>query len=76
MVALAVRHRGDDLDGALDHMLYPGQGRLNQRFEPGKALGGLHPVIPDPFEALGHHMLHLCGQLNYVARVTQIFDLM
>ena len=38
-------------------MLDFGQGRLNHRFELGKALGGLHPIIAYPFEAFGHYML-------------------
>ena len=58
VIALAVRHRGDDLDGALDHVLHLGQGGLNHRSEFGIGLGGLHPIIPHPFEAFGHHMLN------------------
>jgi hypothetical protein len=45
MIALAVRHRGDNLDGAFDHMLDLGQSHLDHRSELGKALGGLHPII-------------------------------
>jgi hypothetical protein len=58
VVALAVRHRGDNLDGAFDHMLDLGQSSLDHRSELGKALGGLHPIIADPLKAFGHNMLH------------------
>jgi len=37
-----------------------------------KRLGGLDPVIPDALEAFGKDMLHLCGEPNYVARMTQV----
>jgi len=57
MVALAICHRGDELDRALDHMLHLGQGGLNHRLELGKCLGRLHPVIAHSLKAFGHHVL-------------------
>ncbi len=58
LIALAVGQRGDDLDRPLDDALHLGQGLLNHALDRGKRLGGLHPVIADPLEAFGKHMLH------------------
>jgi hypothetical protein len=58
VVPLAVGHRGNDLDGTLDHRLNPGQSGLDHRFELGEGLGRLHPIVAYPFEVLGHHVLH------------------
>src|ERR1043166_7679474 len=68
LVSLPVRQPSDDLDGALDHPLDLGQGRVNDHLDLGKRLGGLHPVIPNALEPFGHGVLHLCGEINYVAR--------
>jgi hypothetical protein len=58
VVTLAVGHWGDDLDGALDHMLHRGQRRLDHWFELSKGLGGLHPIVAHPFEACGNDVLN------------------
>ena len=58
LVPLAVGHRCDDLDRALDDALHLGQALLNHAFERGKRLGGLHPVIAYALEAFGKHMLN------------------
>ncbi len=68
LVALAVGHRCDNLHRSLDDTLDLRQGLLNETLQLGKRLGRLHPVIAYPFETLGTHMLHLCGEVNYVAR--------
>ncbi len=68
LIALAVGQRRDDLDRPSDDALYLGQGLLNETFEFGKGLRRLHPVIAYPLEAFGKRMLHLCGEVNYVAR--------
>jgi hypothetical protein len=72
VIALAVGHRGEDFDRALDDTCDLGQGLLKHVLELGKRLGGLHPVIADPLKSFGKHMLHLCGEVNYVARMTQM----
>src|SRR6266536_6565491 len=51
LVSLPVGQPGDDLDGALNHPLHLGQGRLNDPFYLGIRLGRLHPIIPDALEA-------------------------
>jgi hypothetical protein len=58
VIALAVGHRGNDLDRALDATFDLGQGLLNHVLDLGKRPGGLHPVIADPLEAFGECMLH------------------
>ena len=58
VVTLAVRHRSDNLDGALDHMLHPGQSGLDHGFELSECLGRLHPIVAYPLEVLRHHVLH------------------
>jgi len=76
VIALTVGFRGDDLDGPLDSALDLGQGLLNQALHLLKRLGRLHPVITYPLEAFGKYMLNLCGEVNYVARRTQMSDLL
>src|SRR5882762_1859709 len=71
-IPLSVGQPSDDLHRALDYALDLGQGRLKHHLDLGKGLRGLHPVIPDALEAFGHRMLHLCGEVNYVARMTQM----
>src|SRR5215510_9853397 len=70
-IALPVRQSRDDLDRALDHPLDLRQGRSNHDLHLGKRLGRLHPIIADTLEAFRHRVLHLCGEHNYVARMTQ-----
>ena len=72
LIALTVGQRRDDLDRSFDDPLDLGQGLLNEAFERGKGLGRLHAVIANPLKAFGKHMLHLCGEVNYVARMTQM----
>src|SRR2546427_11824323 len=76
LIPLPVRQSRDDLDRALDHPLDLRQGRLNYPLHLGKRLGRLHPIIADTLKAFGHRVLHLCGAVNYVARLTQMCDLM
>ena len=57
-VALAVGHRGDDLDGPWDDALHLGQGLVNHALDLGKRLGRLHPVRADPLQSLGKHRLN------------------
>src|SRR6266568_6371168 len=71
-IPLPVRQSRDDLDRALDHPLDLRQGRSNHHLHLGKRLRRLHPIIADTLEALGHRVLHLCGEVNYVARMTQM----
>ena len=68
LIALAVGHRGDDFDRPLDETSDLSQGLLNQVLDRGKGLGRLDPIIADPLEAFGKHMLNLCGEASYVAR--------
>src|SRR5262249_20809933 len=68
LVPLPVGHPGDDLHRALDYPLHLRQRHLNRHLHLGKRLGRLYPVIADTLEAFGHRMLHLCGEVNYVAR--------
>ena len=72
LVALTGGHWGDDLDCPLHDALHLGEGVLHQGLDFRKRLGGLHPVIPETCEAFGKHMLHLCGEHNYVVRMTQV----
>src|SRR2546425_6462856 len=72
LIPLPVGQPGDDLHCTPDHALDLRQGRLNHCLHFGKRLGGLHPIIPDALKPFGHHMLHLCGAYNYVARLTQV----
>jgi hypothetical protein len=58
LIALAVGHRGDDFDRALDDTFDLGQGLLNHVLDRGKRLGRLHPVIADPLKSFGKHMLY------------------
>ena len=58
LIALAVGQRSDDFDRTLDETSDLGQGLLNQMLDRGKRLGGLHPVIANPLEALREDMLH------------------
>lgn len=58
LIALAVGHRCDDFDRALDDTLDLGQGLLNHVLDRGKRLGCLHPVIADPLKSFGKHMLN------------------
>src|SRR5262249_14303739 len=76
LIPLSIGQPGDNLHCAPDYTLDLGQGRLNDPLHLRKRLGGLHPVVPDAFEAFGHRVLHLCGEVNYVARRTQISDLL
>ena len=39
------------------HMLYFGSSGLNQEFELGKGLGGLHAIVAHPLEAFRHDVL-------------------
>jgi len=71
-VPLAVGQPGNDLHGALHHPLDLRQRLTNQDLDLGKRLRGLHPVIADTLEAFGQRVLHLCGEVNYVARMTQM----
>src|SRR6266571_6247208 len=75
-IALAVGHWCDDLDRSLDNALHLGPGVMNHALDLLKRLGGLHPVIAYPLEPFGKHMLHLCGEVNYVAKMTQMADLL
>ena len=52
LVALAVGHRGDDLDRALDDAFDFRQGLLNQSLQRSKRLGRLHAVVAYPLEAV------------------------
>ena len=72
MVALAVSKPRHDLDGSLQHPFHLGQGLSNPSLNLCKRLRRLHPVVADAFEAFGKDMLHLCGEHNYVARMTQV----
>ena len=72
LVALPVGQAGDDLDRALDHALDLGAGGVQGYLHLGKRLGRLHPVIPDTLEPLRQRVLHLCGEHNYVVRITQV----
>ena len=72
LIALAVGQGSEDLDRALNDALDLRQGLLNHAFELGKCLGRLRSVIAYPLEAFGKRMLHLCGEVNYVARMTQM----
>jgi hypothetical protein len=58
LVALAVGHRCNDFDRALDDAFDLGQGLMNHLLDLRKRLGGLDPVIPDALEAFGKDMLH------------------
>ena len=58
LVTLAVSHRCNDFDRALDDALHLGQGLMNHVLDLRKRLGGLDPVIPDALEAFGKDMLH------------------
>ena len=68
LIALAEGEGGNDLDCPLDEALDFGQSFLNQPLQLCKGFGCLHSVIAYPLEALGKRMLHLCGEVNYVAR--------
>jgi len=57
-IPFSIALRGDDLDGTVDHTLDLRQGRLNHRLDLGKRLGGLHPVVANPFEPFGKGMLN------------------
>jgi len=48
---------------------------MNHGLDLGKRLSSLHAVIAYPLEAFGKRMLHLCGDPNYVARMTQLTTL-
>src|SRR6266702_475797 len=72
LIPLPVGQPGNDLNGALDHAFHLGHSLANQHLELGKCFRGLHAVIPDALEAFGHRVLHLCGEVNYVARMTQM----
>ena len=72
LLPLSIGQPGDNLHCAPVYTLYLGQGRLNDPLDLRTRLGGLHPVVPDALEAFGHRMLHLCGEPNYVARMTQV----
>ena len=72
MITLAVGQGGDDLHRALDDALDLGQRLLNQALHLFKRLGRLHPIIADALETFGKRMLNLCGEVNYVARMTQM----
>ena len=72
MVAFPITLGRDDLDGTLDDTPHLRQGLLNQAFDLGKRLGRLHPVVAYPLETFRKHMLNLCGEVNYVARMTQM----
>src|SRR6266567_7464998 len=69
LVPLPIGESGDDLHRALDHALHLRQRRLHRHLHLGKRLGRLHAVIADALEPLGYRMLHLCGEVNYVARM-------
>src|SRR5262249_36380555 len=58
LVALAVRHRCNDLDRPFDDTLHQGPSLVNHVFQLCQCLGCLHAVIPPPLEAFGKHMLH------------------
>ena len=58
LIALAVGHRGDDFDRTLDDTSDLSQGLLNHVLDRGKRLGGLHPVVANPFEPFGQGMLN------------------
>jgi len=72
LVALAGGHRCDNLHRSLDDTLDLRQGLLHETLQRGKRLGRLHPIIADTLEPLGDRMLHLCGEHNYVVRMTQV----
>src|SRR5712691_7696790 len=56
LVPLPVGHRGDDLDGPLDHALHLGQGLSNQAFDLCKRLGGLHAVLTKPMVLVSYRL--------------------
>jgi len=72
MIALAGGQGGDDLHCALDDALDLGQRLLNPALHLFKRLGRRHPLRADALETFGKRMLHLCGEVNYVARMTQM----
>ncbi len=57
-VTLSIGLGGDNLDRPLDNALDLSQRLVNQVLDLCKGLGGLHPVIPNPFKPLGEDMLH------------------
>src|SRR3989441_4451907 len=67
LIPLPVGQPGNDLNGSLNHAFHLGHGPANQHLELGKRFRGLHAVISDALEAFGHGVLHLCGEVNYVA---------
>src|SRR5438128_5111819 len=72
LVPRPIGESGDDLHRDLDHALHLRQPRLNRHLHLGKRLGRLHAVIADALAPLGYRMLHLCGEHNYVVRMTQV----
>src|SRR5215831_18689804 len=76
LIPLTVGQGDDNLNRPFDKALHFRQGGLHHALQLGKRLGRLHAVIANPLEALRKDMLHLCGEVNYVARRTQISDLL
>ena len=72
LVPLPIGQAGDDLHRALDDAFHLGQSGLHHALHRGERLRGLHPLIPNALEPFGHRMRHLCGEVNYVARMTQM----
>ena len=79
-----VRTLGEVDTGDLLHPLHHtwwvawgGRGGLAQEFptaaqRPCFVPVGEEAVVPEPHEAAGEHMQELCGEVNYVARMTQM----
>src|SRR6478672_2909085 len=62
----------EDLDRILEQALHLRERLTNPSLDLCKRLCCLHPIVPDAFEPFGKHLVHLCGEVNYVARMTQM----